>query len=187
MIHFFSTSLSNTSLAHHNDRMMDDALLPAPSSSEASSSSSLSTLRLTNKDSLQGGNPKQSFKHRRSSGQTVIFNDEEENKESKHKVAIIFVLFVILRAVDRVFNKRVQDRVANYQLMYMNVLWPVGVQLMTIVISVVFVYQKRANGDLRYDWTFFHPWSKIGTTSGAIYPQWKMGLFSFWDQLNAGE
>ena len=38
------------------------------------------------------------------------------------KTAFVFVLFVVLRAMDRVFNKRVQDRMVNYQLMYMNVL-----------------------------------------------------------------
>ena len=34
------------------------------------------------------------------------------------QVAIVFAAFVVLRAMDRVFNKRVNDRMVNYQLMY---------------------------------------------------------------------
>ena len=33
------------------------------------------------------------------------------------QVGVIFTLFVILRAMDRVFNKRVNDRMVNYQIM----------------------------------------------------------------------
>ena len=53
---------------------------------------------------------------------------EKEKKASKVLVGFVFLLFVVLRSMDRVFNKRVQDRMVNYQLMYMNVLWPIGVQ-----------------------------------------------------------
>ena len=72
----------------------------------------------------------------------------------------------------------------NYQLMYMNLLWPIGIQLMTILISIVFVWQMRKQGEMQYDFTFFLPSSKIASKYGHV-PQWRLGLFSFWDQLNA--
>ena len=104
---------------------------------------------------------------------------------SQADVIIVFVLFVLLRAMDRVFNKRVNDRMVNYQLMYTNVLWPIGVQIMTVVMCSAWVWYKRVRlGDKRYDWSFFLPTSTIACASGA-YPQWRLALFSFWDQLNA--
>lgn len=39
-------------------------------------------------------------------------------------VAAIFLMFVVLRAMDRVFNKRVIDRMPNYQLMVRPFLLP---------------------------------------------------------------
>ena len=47
------------------------------------------------------------------------------------RVGLVFTLFVVMRAMDRVFNKRVNDRMVNYQMSYVNILWPVGVQIMT--------------------------------------------------------
>ena len=47
----------------------------------------------------------------------------------KCQLSLVFGLFVLLRAMDRVFNKRVNDRMANYQLSYVNLFWPVGVQV----------------------------------------------------------
>ena len=99
-------------------------------------------------------------------------------------VFLSFLLFVVLRAMDRVFNKRVQDRMANYQLMYMNVLWPVGVQAMTIVISLIFVSQRRRRGDYRYEYkTFFSPNVPSSLYEGPAVPQYRLALFSFWDQV----
>ena len=47
------------------------------------------------------------------------------------RVGLVFGLFVTMRAMDRVFNKRVNDRMVNYQMSYVNFLWPIGVQIMT--------------------------------------------------------
>ena len=67
------------------------------------------------------------------------------------QLTIVFMLFVILRAMDRVFNKRVADRMADYQLMYVNVFWPAGVQLMTILMVGMYVgYQPHS---LRFNLT----------------------------------
>ncbi|KAL1520522.1 hypothetical protein AB1Y20_022099 [Prymnesium parvum] len=102
------------------------------------------------------------------------------------KLAIIFSLFVVMRAMDRVFSKRVADRMANYQLMYFNVLWPVGVQFFQILMCIAWVcYHRYRLGDTRYSWKFFLPGAAIATAAGTSYPQWRLGLFSFWDQLNA--
>lgn len=101
------------------------------------------------------------------------------------QLTIVFTLFVILRAMDRVFNKRVADRMADYQLMYVNVFWPAGVQLMTILMVGMYVgYQRWQRGDKRYGLSFFFPGASIATARGP-YPQWRLSLFSFWDQLNA--
>eukprot|EP00937_MAST-01D_sp_MAST-1D-sp2_P001722 g1722.t1 len=101
------------------------------------------------------------------------------------QVAIVFILFVTLRAMDRVFNKRVADRMVNFQLMYVNIFWPIGVQLMTVLMCVGWVYYNRVTlGDKRYDWNFLLPGASIASAAGA-YPQWRLALFSFWDQLNA--
>ena len=101
------------------------------------------------------------------------------------QVAIVFMLFVTMRAMDRVFNKRVNDRMVNFQLMYVNIFWPIGVQIMTVMLCGAWVWYNRVKcGDKRYDSSFFFPSSPIASAGGA-YPQWRLALFSFWDQLNA--
>lgn len=73
----------------------------------------------------------------------------------------------------------------NYQLMYVNIFWPIGVQLMTYVLCASYVlYQRYRIGDRSYSWAFFGPRSAIATPAGA-YPQWRLACFSVWDQLNA--
>lgn len=101
-------------------------------------------------------------------------------------LALVFSVFVVMRAMDRVFSKRVSDRMANYTLMYYNVLWPIGVQVMQVLMCAGWVWYQRVKvKDKRYGWSFFHPTATIATTAGAAYPQWRLALFSFWDQLNA--
>jgi len=74
---------------------------------------------------------------------------------------------------------------ANYQLMYMNVLWPVGVQLMTIVITAVYVRRRKNEGYPEYNYKFFLPGWSGASKSGLVVNQITLGLFSFWDQVNA--
>jgi hypothetical protein len=103
----------------------------------------------------------------------------------RFQLAIVFVLFVSLRALDRVFNKRVNDRMVNYQMTYVNVLWPVGVQIMTYGLCAAWVLWHRYHEkNLEYGIGFFSPFSSIASAHGR-YPQWRLALFSFWDQLNA--
>eukprot|EP00966_Prymnesium_polylepis_P327420 7383307-Prymnesium_polylepis.1 len=103
----------------------------------------------------------------------------------KCQLSVVFVLFVVLRAMDRVFNKRVIDRMKNYEIMYINIFWPIGVQLMTYALCGAWVaYHRYRLKDLEYGLSFFSPRATIATAHGA-YPQWRLALFSFWDQLNA--
>ncbi|GMI13767.1 hypothetical protein TrVE_jg9630 [Triparma verrucosa] len=118
--------------------------------------------------------------------------ERKEGKTPKATVAIVFLLFVVLRAMDRVFNKRVQDRMVNYQLMYMNVLWPIGVQIMTVFMCWLYVEQQNAGAvkaglPKPYDYSFFLPGARFASKRSAdgTYPQWRLGLFSFWDEVNA--
>lgn len=100
-----------------------------------------------------------------------------------------------MRAMDRVFNKRVTDRMGahilrqgerclthclvsaavNYQVMYTNIFWPIGVQIMTYMMgeapstSVASVttavssvagyvcFKRYRVGDTRYDWRYSTP------------------------------
>ncbi len=71
---------------------------------------------------------------------------------------VVFVLFVVLRAMDRVFNQRGSDRMANYQIKYIGIFWPIGVQVMVYAMCVGYVaYQRRGPDRGRYTWRFFHP------------------------------
>jgi hypothetical protein len=103
----------------------------------------------------------------------------------KSRVAVVFVLFVLLRGLDRVFSKRVSDRMANYNVIYVNVLWPIGVQLMQIALCAAWVlYHRFYLKDMRYGLSFFLPGASIASAYGA-FPQFKLAMFSFWDQINA--
>eukprot|EP00656_Telonema_subtile_P000900 TRINITY_DN10432_c0_g1_i2.p1 TRINITY_DN10432_c0_g1~~TRINITY_DN10432_c0_g1_i2.p1 ORF type:complete len:475 (-),score=73.71 TRINITY_DN10432_c0_g1_i2:119-1543(-) len=103
----------------------------------------------------------------------------------KHAVPIVFIVFVVMRAMDRVFAKRVSDRMKNYQLLYINVLWPIGIQVITVVMVIGYiVYKRRVEKDVRYDWRFLLPGSAMASGTGAI-AMWRLGLFSIFDQLNA--
>ena len=119
-----------------------------------------------------------------SSAQRGRSSGGNSEKASKTTIGLVFTAFCVIRALDRVFNKRVQDRMVNYQLMYINVFWPIGVQLMTIILCMCYVLQQNRAHPGTYDYTFFLPNSKFVSKNGA-YPQWRLGLFSFWDELNA--
>ena len=100
------------------------------------------------------------------------------------KLAVIFTLFVVMRAMDRLLQKSKCDRMANYQLMYFNILWPVGVQGAQVLVCLAWVvYQRYSLGDRRYGLNFFI--RHIATALGLMCPQWRLALFSLWDQLNA--
>jgi len=118
-------------------------------------------------------------------GELHAAQEEEPSWVQRYAVPIVFCVFVTMRAMDRVFNKRVTDRMTNYVVMYTNIFWPIGVQLMTYVMVGGYVaYMRFVAADMRYDWRFFLPGAAIASGMGAI-PMWKFGMFSIFDQLNA--
>lgn len=102
---------------------------------------------------------------------------------SRAAVPAVFCVFVLMRALDRVFLKRVNDYLANpaYNLILTNVYWPVCIQALTVVMIAGYV---KVQEDERYSWRFFLPWSPLASAEGRV-PLYRMALFSFWDQMNA--
>lgn len=96
----------------------------------------------------------------------------------------MFLTFIVLRAIDRVLYKRVLDRMLNYNLMVTNFIWPIGVQFLTFMLAGGWIMYQRRQGDMRYNWSFFSPYSSIASSRGP-YSQFRLSMFSFWDQLNA--
>lgn len=87
-------------------------------------------------------------------------------------VAIVFTVFVLLRSVDRVFFKRVNDRLANYQLFFAALLFPIGIQIVQTMLTVGYVlYFRFYVGDSRYTmWNFMRWRSPLACCRGA-FPQ----------------
>jgi len=85
-------------------------------------------------------------------------------------VAIVFTVFVLLRSVDRVFFKRVNDRLANYQLFFAALLFPIGIQFTQLILTVCYVcYHRYYVGDTRYSlWNFMRWSSPLACRNGAF-------------------
>lgn len=88
------------------------------------------------------------------------------------RVWIVFTIFVLLRSIDRVFYKRVVDRLANYQLFFAAFLVNIGTQVMTIFLTVAYVWYKRFyEKDTRYTLCdFFSPRTELASGKGR-FPQ----------------
>lgn len=100
-------------------------------------------------------------------------------------VPIILTVFVILRALDRVFLNRCMKIMGVYGGTLMALYWPICIQLMTVCICAGYVLMKRfSEGDTRYGLGWFSPVSPLASTHGRV-PFYVMGVFSFFDQLNA--
>jgi len=100
-------------------------------------------------------------------------------------VPVVFFVFVVMRSLDRVFYKRVGDRMAAYQTIFSNIIWTIGVQVGTIVLCIGWVLWKRCVlKDKRYGWSFFCPRSAISTSSGAAVGQWRLVGFALFDQVS---
>ena len=95
------------------------------------------------------------------------------------RVFVAFSLYVLARAVDRVLNKRVSDRMQNYITIYTNMIWPIGSLLVNTCLAIGWVVHHRWSGDLRYGTGFFSPRWSIASRAGA-YSQWSLALFSLW-------
>jgi len=65
------------------------------------------------------------------------------------------------------------------------VLWPIGIQVITIIMVIGYiVYKRKVEKDDRYDWRFLLPGSVMASGTGAV-AMWRLGMFSIFDQLNA--
>jgi hypothetical protein len=102
----------------------------------------------------------------------------------KFLVPIVFVAFVIMRAMDRAFLNRVLKIMGPYGGALMNLYWPICIQLMTLPVILGYVCQKRfVEGDLRYGLGFLSPCSQLASAKGPVAVT-TLAMFSFWDQLN---
>jgi hypothetical protein len=108
-----------------------------------------------------------------------------QRRTERFLVPIIFTVFVILRALDRVFLNRCMKIMGVYGGTLMALYWPICIQLMTVCICAGYVLMKRfSEGDTRYGLGWFSPVSPLASTHGRV-PFYVMGVFSFFDQLNA--
>jgi len=106
---------------------------------------------------------------------------------SRFSVPIVFASFVIMRAADRVFAKRVSDALLNptYNLVLWNMIWPLGVQLVTLAYLLPYILLLRRSGLRQYSWRFLLPGNPLASSAGPV-PLLQLALFSLGDQLSSG-
>mmetsp|Transcript_99741 Transcript_99741/g.257713 ORF Transcript_99741/g.257713 Transcript_99741/m.257713 type:complete len:504 (+) Transcript_99741:78-1589(+) len=110
---------------------------------------------------------------------------KKEDWKEKLLVPVVFITFVLIRAMDRIFLYRVQKSMADYTAVVMSLYWPPMVQLMCFLVALMYVARKRfSDGDKSYNMSWFSPFSERASTQGAV-PQLWIAQFAFWDQLNA--
>eukprot|EP00929_Paragymnodinium_shiwhaense_P120067 TRINITY_DN91971_c0_g1_i1.p1 TRINITY_DN91971_c0_g1~~TRINITY_DN91971_c0_g1_i1.p1 ORF type:complete len:458 (+),score=45.16 TRINITY_DN91971_c0_g1_i1:86-1459(+) len=102
----------------------------------------------------------------------------------KFSVPIVFVLFVTMRAADRVLLKRVSNalRTPTYNLVLMNIIWPILIQVMQIFLTAGYVFVQYKDGNPGFNWRFFLPSTPLASARGAV-PLYQFALFSLGDQL----
>jgi hypothetical protein len=104
----------------------------------------------------------------------------------KFAVPIVFTIFVVFRAADRVFMKAVNNALnqPDYNLVFSNIIWPFAMQIITMGMVSIYVINQRMSGNKQYDCSFFLLGNKHASSMGAI-PTYMLALFSLGDQLNA--
>jgi len=120
--------------------------------------------------------------------QEPLVEPVDEDKQSfmeRFAITVVFVSFVLMRALDRVFNQDLSAALSrpSYTLIWTNILWPVAIQLMTVCMLLVYIMVMRYQGNKEYTWRFFLPGNPMASTMGAV-PMLQLALFSFGDQLN---
>lgn len=101
-------------------------------------------------------------------------------------VPVVFTFYFVMRAVDRIFNTRIAQILSNpvYLTIYSNVVFPVGLMLMQMLLSVFYVLLMRYwYKNREYGLGFFSPRSKLASTNGA-YPQYLLCLFIVGDVIS---
>lgn len=115
----------------------------------------------------------------------LVKNGEQKTFKEKMLVPTVFVLFVLIRAMDRIFLYRVQKSMQNYTGIVMSLYWPPMVQLMCFFVSLGYVARMRyIDGDKSFNMRWFSPFSARASEQGPV-PQCWIAQFALWDQLNA--
>eukprot|EP00931_Biecheleriopsis_adriatica_P056586 TRINITY_DN33533_c0_g1_i1.p1 TRINITY_DN33533_c0_g1~~TRINITY_DN33533_c0_g1_i1.p1 ORF type:complete len:527 (+),score=93.25 TRINITY_DN33533_c0_g1_i1:93-1583(+) len=110
---------------------------------------------------------------------------KQDSKWDKVAVPVVFLTFIVVRAMDRVFLYRVQKSMENYTATLMALYWPPMVQFMCFLVCLAYVLKKRCiDGDKSFGPRWFSPFNRNASTQGQVPITW-MAQFSFWDQLNA--
>lgn len=104
-------------------------------------------------------------------------------------VPIVFTIFVVFRAADRVFMKMINNDLQaggadTYNLMFANIIWPAAMQVITFCIILGYVIMQRLKGNKEYNCAFFKLNQPLASSTGPI-PTYMLALFSLGDQLNA--
>lgn len=101
-------------------------------------------------------------------------------------VKVVFTVFVLMRAMDRVFLKDIQNALTlpKFNLVWANILWPFAIQIMTVIMMCGYIGLQRYQGNNQYTWRFFLPGNAAASSMGAV-PLYQLALFSLGDQLNA--
>jgi len=73
---------------------------------------------------------------------------------------------------------------SNYNLVFLNIMWPFAMQMITMCMVGGYVFGQRQQGNKQYDCSFFLLGNKHASSMGAI-PTYMLALFSLGDQLNA--
>lgn len=102
----------------------------------------------------------------------------------RYLVPIVFTIFVLMRALDRVFINRVAKIMGNDFNTLMSLYWPICIQVMTAILCGGYVLRKRYLGDLSYGLGWFSPITPLASAQGRV-PLYTMAIFSVFDQLNA--
>lgn len=115
--------------------------------------------------------------------------DAPMSMAEKFAVPIVFTIFVVFRAADRVFMKTITNDLqangeATYNLMFSNIIWPAAMQVITFCIIFSYVMLQRFKGNMEYNCAFFKLNQPLASSTGPI-PTYMLALFSLGDQLNA--
>jgi len=104
----------------------------------------------------------------------------------KIAVPIVFTIFVVFRAADRVFMKALQNRLllTSYNLIFTSFIWPAAMQAITFCMVFGYIGMQRYQGNKSYSCGFFKLNQPLASSTGPI-PTYMLALFSLGDQLNA--
>mmetsp|Transcript_73641 Transcript_73641/g.193197 ORF Transcript_73641/g.193197 Transcript_73641/m.193197 type:complete len:527 (-) Transcript_73641:21-1601(-) len=109
----------------------------------------------------------------------------KESRFGKFLIPTVFVVFILVRALDRIFLYRIQKSMASYTTTVMSIYWPPMVQVMCFFVCLGHLAKKKyVDGDKSISMAWFSPWNPNASSQGIVPMIW-VAQFSFWDQLNA--